>query len=117
MAEYGAILILFAGSAAVAAGMILVTGVLAPKKRSPTKDLAFECGKNPFMLPNGHFSVKFYLLAMLFILFDVELVYLVPWAVLFRDLRWFGLGEMGVFLLFLLAGFGYAWKKGALEWQ
>jgi len=62
-------------------------------------------------------SVKFYLVALLFILFDLETAFLYPWAVLFRQLGWFGFLEMGIFLLILLAGLVYAWKKGALEWQ
>ena len=77
----------------------------------------FECGKDPFSLPMGRLAVKFYMSAILFILFDVELVFLYPWAVEFRDLGLLGLAEMGVFLAIVLVGFVYAWDNGALEWK
>ena len=92
-------------------------GTLGPKKPSAAKSAPFECGRDPFALPSGHLSVKFYLTAILFILFDVELVFLYPLAVVFRDLGVFGLTEILIFLGVLMAGFFYAWDNGALEWQ
>jgi NADH-quinone oxidoreductase subunit A len=77
----------------------------------------FECGERPFALPTGRLTVRYYLIAMLFILFDVELVFLFPWAVVYHKLGLFGFLEMALFLGVLLVGFIYAWKKGALEWQ
>ena len=77
----------------------------------------FECGKDPIAVRGGHFSIKFYLIAMLFILFDVEIVWLFPWAVILRSLGWAGIIEMFSFIAVLALGFGYAWKKGALEWE
>ncbi|HUJ20327.1 MAG TPA: NADH-quinone oxidoreductase subunit A, partial [Bryobacteraceae bacterium] len=65
----------------------------------------------------GRFSVKFYLVGMLFILFDIEAIFLYPWAVVYRDLKWFGFVEMLVFVVLILSGFFYIWKKGALDWS
>jgi NADH-quinone oxidoreductase subunit A len=112
--------ILAIGFAAVA----LLTSVILGRvgKRTPIKDTAYECG----MLPQGHaqprFSVKFYLVAMLFILFDIEIVFMYPWAVVYRDFiasfgAWPILGSMVGFLAILMVGFLYAIKKGALEWR
>lgn len=97
--------------------MILLTSLLGPKRPNPVKDEPFECGVAPFELPQGKFSVKFYLVAMLFIIFDVEIVFLFPWAVIFQDLGVVGFMEMLVFLAVILLGFWYVWKKGALEWE
>ena len=79
--------------------------------------MPFECGQDPLSLPTGHLSIKFYLTAILFILFDVELVFLYPLAVVFRDLGMWALAEVVIFLGVLMAGFFYAWDNGALEWQ
>ncbi len=117
MSEYLGILIVFAIAATIAGGFILLTSLLGPRKPSPVKDEPFECGEPVFMHPHGRFSVKFYILAMLFILFDIELVFLFPWAVVFRGLGWAGFGEMLLFLAVVVLGFVYAWKKGALEWE
>jgi NADH-quinone oxidoreductase subunit A len=95
----------------------VLASVLGPKKPSVVKSEAFECGEVPFSLPIGHVSVKFYLTAILFILFDVELVFLYPWAVAYRGLGPSGLVEMVIFLGILMAGFFYAWDNGALEWH
>ena len=84
---------------------------------SAAKSAPFECGQDPIALPTGHLSIKFYLTAILFILFDVELVFLYPLAVVFRDLGMLGLAEIVIFLGVLMAGFFYAWDNGALEWQ
>jgi NADH-quinone oxidoreductase subunit A len=91
--------------------------VLGPKKPNPAKAEPFECGEKPFALPEGRLPIRFYLVAMLFVLFDVELVFLFPWAVVYRQLGLFGFLEMAVFLFFLVLGFLYAWKKGALEFR
>jgi NADH-quinone oxidoreductase subunit A len=100
----------------LAALFILGSVFLGPKRRNPVKDTPFECG-----LPSdgykGSMPVRFYVIAMLFIIFDVELAFLFPWAVVFRTLRWFGFLEMLVFFIVVGAGFIYAWKIGALEWE
>ena len=117
MIEYGAILILAALAAGVAALLLSLNALLGPRKPNPVKAQPFECGKEPIALPAGRLPVHLYVVAMLFVVFDVELVFLFPWAVLVRELCWFGLAEMGFFLLIVVAGFLYAWKQGALEFK
>ena len=117
MIEYAGIGILFLFSVGVGVIFIVLTSILGPKKRTPVKAEPFECGKDPIALPRGHRAVKFYIMAMLFILFDIELVFLFPWAVLFKELGGMALWSMVLFLLILILGYVYAWKKGALEVQ
>jgi NADH-quinone oxidoreductase subunit A len=117
MSEYIGVVIFFVLAGTVAGAFIFLGSVLGPKKPSKVKLEPFECGEVPFSLPTGHLSVKYYLTAMLFILFDVELVFIYPWAVAFRGLGTSGLVEMIIFLVILMAGFFYAWDNGALEWQ
>ncbi len=117
MLEYVAIIFAFLFALALAALLLTLPKVLSPKFPSEAKSKPFECGKEPFSLPHGKIPVHFYILAMLFIVFDVELVFLFPWAVTFRETGLFGLVEMAVFLGFVVLGFCYAWKKGALEWE
>jgi NADH-quinone oxidoreductase subunit A len=100
-----------------AVGMLVATTVLGPKTRFPEKDEPFECGVSPVSSPKSRFSVRFYLVAMLFIVFDMEVVFLFPWAVIFRKLGMFGFIEMMVFIFILTVGLVYIWKKGALEWE
>jgi NADH-quinone oxidoreductase subunit A len=116
MSEYIGIVIFFGLSGTVTGAFILLASVLGPKKPSVVKSEPFECGEIPFSLPIGHLSIKFYLVAILFILFDVELVFLYPWAVVYRGLGASGLAEMVIFLGVLMVGFFYAWDNGALEW-
>jgi len=111
------VLILFVMASGLAGLFIFLSTVLGPKRPNPVKDQPFECGEKPFSLPEGRLPVRFYLVAMLFVLFDVELVFLLPWAVVYRELGVFGFLEMIVFLFFLVLGFAYAWKKGALEFR
>lgn len=91
--------------------------ILGPKKPDPAKNSAYECGFPAFDDARLPFDVRFYLVAILFIIFDLETAFLVPWAVVFRNLGWFGLGAMGIFLGILIIGFIYEWKQGALEWE
>lgn len=117
MNEYIGILITFAIAAGIGAAFLFLATVLGPKRPSPAKSEPFECGEKPYGLPAGRLPVKFYLVGMLFILFDVELVFLFPWAVVCRQLGLAGFIEMAVFLGIVALGFVYAWKKGALEWE
>jgi len=117
MSEYLGIVIFFILAGTVAGAFVWLASVLGPKKPSPVKSEPFECGEVPFTLPRGRFSIKFYLTAILFILFDVELVFLYPWAVAYRNLGVLGLTEMVIFLGILMVGFFYAWDNGALDWQ
>jgi NADH-quinone oxidoreductase subunit A len=117
MLEYSAVLFTFLFALALAAFLLGLPKVLAPKFPSSAKSKPFECGKEPFSLPGGNSPMHFYIVAMLFIIFDVELVFLFPWAVVFRQLGLFGLSEMAVFLGFIVLGFFYVLKKRALEWE
>ena len=117
MSEYVGLVIFFVLAGTVAGAFVLLSSVLGPKKPSFVKSEPFECGVRPFSLPVGHLSIRFYLTAILFILFDVELVFLYPWAVVYRALGAWGLAEMVIFLGVLMVGFFYAWDNGALEWQ
>ncbi len=105
------------------AGLVVILGHLfGPKRQSDAKAMPYESGMNPYGPGTRRMSVKFYLVAVLFILFDIELIFFLPWAVVLRDfidnsLGIFALVEMFVFIIILLVGYVYAWKKGALEWE
>jgi NADH-quinone oxidoreductase subunit A len=94
-----------------------VSANLGPKRLSAVKSEAFECGSVAEGNARQRFAVKFYVVALLFIVFDVETVFLYPWAVNFKALGWFGYAEMAVFAVTLVIGLAYVWKKGALEWE
>ena len=100
-------------------GIVTLIGsyLLGVKKPNPRKLAPYECGVNPIGTARERLSVKFYLVAMLFLLFDIEAVFLFPWAVVYRDLKLFGFYEMLLFIVAILAGYIYVWKKGALEWE
>ncbi len=104
-------------AAGLAAALLALASFVGPKRPNPVKQLPFECGNSPHRVIQGKFSVKFFLVALLFILFDIELIFLFPWAVVFRALGVQGFISMTVFLAFVLVGLVYAWKKGALQWQ
>jgi NADH-quinone oxidoreductase subunit A len=101
----------------MAVGLVFLSQALGPKKYERIKYSVYECGVDPITSATVRISVKFYLVALLFILFDLEAAFLFPWAVVFRDLGLFGFIEMAIFVGILLVGLLYAWKKGALEWQ
>ncbi len=117
MLEYASILILAVLAAGVGFIMLFANALFGPKRPHPDKAKPFECGKDPIALPAGRIPIHFYVAAMLFVVFDVELVFLFPWAVLVRELGWPGLAEMGVFLAIVMAGFLYAWRQRALEFK
>lgn len=96
---------------------LIMGRILGPKRPYTAKNSPYECGFPAFDDARMPFDVRFYLVAILFIIFDLETAFLVPWAVVFRTLGWFGLIGMGVFLGLLVVGFIYEWKKGALEWD
>ena len=122
--DYLPILLIFIVAAGFAAGNIFISQFIGQRKRTRTKMMPYECGKDPVGDARQRFSVKFYLIAMLFILFDIEVIFLVPWAVVFRTLSSpaFGLAnliyiEMIIFIVLLLVGYVYVIKKGAFEWN
>jgi len=93
-----------------------ISRLLGKRVRNKIKDTAYESGIVPTGDARSRFSVKFYLVAMLFIVFDIEAIFLYPWAVVFRELKMFGFVEMLVFVILIMSGFFYIWKKGALDW-
>lgn len=100
----------------VAVGMIGVSTLLGKRVKNKVKDTPYECGIQPTGSARERFSVKFYLVAMLFILFDIEAIFLYPWAVVYRELKLYGFVEMLLFIVLVLGGFFYIWKKGVLDW-
>lgn len=117
MLEYVGLLLFAALSTIVASCMLFANVLFGPRRPHPDKAKPFECGVEPIALPEGRLPIHFYVVAMLFVVFDVELVFLFPWAVLAKELGFFGLVEMGFFLVVVVAGFAYAWKQGALQFR
>jgi NADH-quinone oxidoreductase subunit A len=101
----------------IAGGMLATSAILGHRVKNRIKDTPYECGLTPAGSVQGRFSVKFYLVAMIFILFDIETVFLYPWAVVYRELKLFAFFEMLIFVILILSGFFYIWKKGALSWS
>ena len=115
--EYLPIVILAVLSLAFAVLSLLVSSLVRPNRPTPAKLAPYECGIEPERLPKGErFSVKFYVVAMLFIIFDIETIFLFPWAVGFRQLGLFGLVEMAIFIALVFVAYVYVWKAGGLDW-
>ncbi|MBW8004570.1 MAG: NADH-quinone oxidoreductase subunit A [candidate division NC10 bacterium] len=117
LVEYLPILLFIAAAALFAGGSILLSSLAGPWRPFAEKLEPYECGMAPVGMARERFSVKFYLVAMLFIIFDIEIIFLFPWAVIFKELGWFGFFEMGGFVLVLVLGLAYVWRKGGLEWD
>lgn len=115
--EYLPVLVYFLVAFAIAGGMVVLSEAIGKKTHTPLKDLPYECGMVPFGDARSRYSVKFFVIALFFLVFDVEAIFLYPWAIIYRHLGLFGLIEMGIFILILAAGLAYVWGKGALEWQ
>lgn len=111
------ILIQMAVAVGFVAATMFVSGKLGPRRKSKNKDGNFECGIEIHGNARMPFSVKYFLVAILFVLFDVEVIFLYPWAVNFREMGYEGLVKMGIFMSLLIVGFYYVWKKKALEWE
>jgi NADH-quinone oxidoreductase subunit A len=109
-----AILMLIAG--AIGGIMVVMGAIVRPKKYEKIKNSVYECGMPEFSDARKRYNVRFYIIAMLFVIFDVETVFLFPWAVSFDNIGLYGLVEMILFLIILVFGYFYAWRKGALEW-
>ena len=122
LSDYLPILLMFGVAIGFAVGNVLLSQFVGQRKRTRTKSMPYECGKDPVGSARERFSVKFYLIAMIFILFDIELIFLMPWAVVFKKLTLEdGLGllayvEMMLFVVLLLVGYVYIYKKGLFEW-
>ena len=121
LANYFPVLLFLAIAALVGVGMLVGTGLLSRLAGSHHPDSEklspYECGFEAFEDARMKFDVRYYLVAILFILFDLEIAFLFPWAIVLQDIGWFGFIAMMVFLAILVVGFVYEWKKGALEWE
>ena len=117
LAEYLPTLLFLLVAAGIGVALIVIGNVLGPKRPSAEKLSPYECGFEAFEDARMKFDVRYYLVAILFILFDLEIAFLFPWAVVLPDIGFFGFAAMMVFLLILVVGFVYEWKKGALEWE
>jgi NADH-quinone oxidoreductase subunit A len=117
LAEYLPTLVFLIVAAGIGVSLIVIGNILGPNRPGIEKLSPYECGFNAFEDARMRFDVRYYLIAILFIVFDLEIAFVYPWALIFRDLGVFGLIEMGVFLGLLLIGFVYVWKRGALEWE
>ena len=111
------ILLMFSVVGVLVGTILLLATFLGPKRMTPVKARPFECGHLTIRRPERGFAVRFFVIALLFVVFDIEIFYLYPWAVVFRELGFPGFIEMFFFLFILIAGFVYLWKKGALEWE
>ncbi len=122
---YFSIAVVLALAALLAVVMLTLAGVLGPRRYSLVKNAPFECGSEPIGSARERFSVKFYVVAILFVVFDIEAIFLYPWAVLLlpdastgaAGLGWPGVVTMGIFVATLIAGLAYVWKKGVLDWS
>ncbi len=116
--EFLPVLFMTAGVVLVVAATLFVSSLLRPANPYPAKNMPYECGMDPAgEAAGGNFRVQFFVLAILLVVFDVETMFLFPWAVVLKEIGWVGYIEMFVFMLLLLVGFAYAWMKGALEWE
>ena len=115
--EYGPLVVHLLIAAALASLIASLSVLVGWRRPSKAKQQAYECGMVPTGDAREPFSVKFYLVAMVFILFDVEAIFLYPWAYVFRILGWYGFVEMMIYIAILLVGYFYLWKKGALDWH
>jgi len=115
--NYGSLLLMFVLAAGLSGALIVVSAIVGKHKRTREKDQPYECGIRPTGDAREPISVQFYMVALLFILFDIEAIFLYPWALVYHDLKLFGFVEMLVYIIILLAGYIFLWKKGALDWN
>ena len=116
LAEYTGLLVILAIAVLLVAAMLGIHLFVGPRRQFPSKQEPFECGERPIASPRRRIAVKFYLVAILFVVFDVEAVFFYPWGAVFRELGWFGFSAMAVFSVPLVVGLFYEWMKGGLEW-
>jgi NADH-quinone oxidoreductase subunit A len=117
LAQYLPVLLLAGLGGAFAVASVAVSRLLQPRRPTPAKLSPYECGIVPERVPRERFPVKFYVVAMLFIVFDIETIFLFPWAVTFRQLGLFGLVEMAIFIGLVFVAYVYVWQRGGLEWN
>ncbi|HEY6904267.1 MAG TPA: NADH-quinone oxidoreductase subunit A [Candidatus Acidoferrales bacterium] len=115
--NYGPLLLMFILAAGLAGALITASNVIGRHKRTREKDQPYECGIRPTGDARQPFSVHFYMVGLIFILFDIEAIFLYPWALVYRQLSVFGFVEMVLYIMILLVGYIFLWKKGALNWD
>ena len=116
LAEYAGVLVILVVGMVIAAAMLGIHLLLGPRRRFAEKQEPFECGETQIVSPRRRYAVKFYMVAILFVVFDVEAIFFYPWGAVFQELGWFGFGAMFVFTIPLAIGLIYEWMKGGLEW-
>lgn len=117
ISEFGIILLFVILGFVFVAIALVAAAIVRPSRPNPIKNSTYECGEIPIGEPWVRFNVRFYVIALVFLLFDVEVVFLLPWALVFKQLGWFAFIEMIVFVIILFAGFAYLWGKGDLNWE
>lgn len=115
--NYGSLLLMFILAGGLAGALVSASAIVGRHRHTREKDQPYECGVRPVGDARAPISVHFYLVGLVFILFDIEAIFLYPWALIYSDLKVFGFVEMVVYILILLVGYIYLWKKGALNWQ
>jgi len=117
LTEFGRVFIFILLGVVFVAGGLLFSRLLRPHRPYPSKLTTYECGEEPIGDTRIRFNIRFYVVTLIFLIFDVEVVFLFPWALVFRELGWFAFIEMMVFLAILLVGLAYVWRKGDLDWD
>ena len=117
LTEFGRVLLFLLVGVMFVAGGLIAAWLLRPHRPYPSKRTTYECGESPIGDTRIRFNVRFYVVALIFLIFDVEVVFLFPWATVYKSLGWFAFIEMLVFLAILLVGYAYVWRKGDLEWD
>ena len=116
LADYAGVLVILVIGTALVCIMLGIQMLLGPKREFAEKQEPFECGEKQIVSPHQRYAVKFYMVAILFVVFDVEAIFFYPWGAVFQELGWYGLGAMFVFTVPLAVGLVYEWMKGGLEW-
>ncbi len=117
LTEFGRVLLFILVGVVFVAGGMVFAWLLRPSRPYPSKNATYECGETPVGDTRIRFNIRFYVIALVFVIFDVEVVFLFPWALVYGALGWFAFVEMLVFLAILLAGYAYVWRKGDLDWD
>lgn len=117
LTEFGRVLIFFILGVVFVAGGLITAWLIRPHRPYPSKLTTYECGETPIGDTRVRFNIRFYVVALIFLIFDVEVVFLFPWALVYKNLGWFAFIEMMVFLAILFVGYAYAWRKGDLDWD
>lgn len=115
--NYGPLLLMFLAAAGLSGAILAASALVGRRHRTREKDQPYECGISPTGDAREPFSVQFYVVGLVFILFDIEAIFLYPWALVYHELKLFGFVEMLLYIIILLAGYVYLWKKGALDWN